>query len=675
MSIATEITRISTAKEDIRQAIISKGVTVPSSATIDSYDDYIDQIAGGGGGGGSDPNLIPFYCVNISSDYEQWTFYMEFEQSTETATLKYSIDNENWITLHTFTNTSKTKKISVSAGTKVYFKCDKTYWNSGPVSFGRITGMRKVGGNVMSLMYGDNFTGSETSFPATGSKGCGYMFEANTTLEYADELILPATTLNPMAYFYMFKNCTSLKTAPELPATTLASGCYAYMFYECSSLEKAPKLPATTLVSQCYYYMFYHCSSLNYINAAFTTAITSDTNYTSAWTNSVAAKGLFIKNPEATWTLTGTSGIPTNWITVNYEIPNDVIDNSTPFFAENPSGSSMNVTISSISNNNVSITIETSTDLVNWTTAGTHTYGTMLNIAIPANTRVYFRANTSAWGASTTNASAHNISANINMIFGGNVMSLLCGENFTGNETELPSGAGAGALGGLFYNSNIVDASRIILPLTSFSQFGTYKGMFYNCTKLLYPPKLPATSVYIYSYQSMFEGCTSLVKAPELPATTINDQFGTCACYARMFYGCTSLKEAPELPAITIKSDCYKEMFYGCTSLVKAPSKLPATTVAYNCYESMFQKCSSLTTAPELPATTLDKDGCYKSMFMYCTKLNYIKAMFTTTPNNTYTQNWVYSVDTAGIFIKSSSSSWTTVGTNAMPAGWSTKKV
>lgn len=49
MSIATELTRIQQAKADIKSAIEAKGVTVPSSATIDTYDDYVSQISGGGG--------------------------------------------------------------------------------------------------------------------------------------------------------------------------------------------------------------------------------------------------------------------------------------------------------------------------------------------------------------------------------------------------------------------------------------------------------------------------------------------------------------------------------------------------------------------------------------------------------------------------------------------------
>lgn len=47
MSVATEISRLQTAKSDIKTAIEAKGVEVPSSAKIDVYDDYISQISTG----------------------------------------------------------------------------------------------------------------------------------------------------------------------------------------------------------------------------------------------------------------------------------------------------------------------------------------------------------------------------------------------------------------------------------------------------------------------------------------------------------------------------------------------------------------------------------------------------------------------------------------------------
>lgn len=49
MSIASEITRLQTAKANIKTSIENKGVTIPSNATLDSYDGYIDSIQTGGG--------------------------------------------------------------------------------------------------------------------------------------------------------------------------------------------------------------------------------------------------------------------------------------------------------------------------------------------------------------------------------------------------------------------------------------------------------------------------------------------------------------------------------------------------------------------------------------------------------------------------------------------------
>ena len=178
------------------------------------------------------------------------------------------------------------------------------------------------------------------ALPATAlADNCYWgMFHYCTSLTTAPEL--PATTLANSCYRYMFWQCKSLTTAPELPATTLAEGCYQEMFAVCTSLTTAPALPATTLVDycyngmfdgctslttaptlpaetlagNCYNYMFYGCGSLNYIKAMFTT--TPGTDYTSSWVSGVASTGTFVKNKDATWDVTGTSGIPTGWTVV-----------------------------------------------------------------------------------------------------------------------------------------------------------------------------------------------------------------------------------------------------------------------------------------------------------------------------------------------------------------------
>lgn len=140
---------------------------------------------------------------------------------------------------------------------------------------------------------------------------------------------------------------------------------------------------------------------------------------------------------------------------------------------------------------------------------------------------------------------------------------------------------------------------------------------------------------------------------------------------ATLFYGNTNLISAENLslPATTLADNCYYDMFNGCTSLTTGPKILPATSLTPNCYRGMFKDCTSLVTAPELPATTL-VNRCYQEMFRNCSLLNYIKAMFTTTPSDSYTRNWVSGVASTGIFVKNSAATWNVTGVNGVPTGW-----
>ena len=101
-----------------------------------------------------------------------------------------------------------------------------------------------VYGNIMSLLYGDNFA-NQTSLPVPSTPnvygnfmGLFYM----SKVVDASNLILPATTLTQNCYRYMFSNCTALTTAPVLPATTSAQSCYADMFFNCPLLNEVTML-------------------------------------------------------------------------------------------------------------------------------------------------------------------------------------------------------------------------------------------------------------------------------------------------------------------------------------------------------------------------------------------------------------------------------------------------
>ena len=275
------------------------------------------------------------------------TLYLTFEALESgtfscSKTVDYSIDGgQNWTTLE-----ANTQSPTINTGNKIIWKNTQ----SGNKVF-YATGNFNAIGNVMSMVYGDNFQ-NQTTFP--GGFTLSVLFKNNTKLISAGNLILPvtefdttgqmayyemfrgctalttapsilpATTLNTNCYNSMFRDCTALTTAPVLPATTLASGCYWNMFYGCTTLTTAPTLPATRLIDSqgvlpmsCYKGIFNGCTNLNRIKAMFIDD-PSPYNYscTEDWVNGVAATGTFIKNADAQWSVTGVNGIPENWTVI-----------------------------------------------------------------------------------------------------------------------------------------------------------------------------------------------------------------------------------------------------------------------------------------------------------------------------------------------------------------------
>ena len=123
-----------------------------------------------------------------------------------------------------------------------------------------------VYGNIMSLVYGDDFARSIKvenlafkSFFSDSSNETSYTWVLSKN---GKELLLPATILGNKCYHCMFSGCTNLTTVPELPATTLAEGCYQGMFRYCNSLTTTCEFNATILANYCYSNMFQYCENL-----------------------------------------------------------------------------------------------------------------------------------------------------------------------------------------------------------------------------------------------------------------------------------------------------------------------------------------------------------------------------------------------------------------------------
>lgn len=278
--------------DDIKKVILNGNIVWPAAKPA-SGPDYTE----------------PFYSENTTDQTESVTFYRNSD-SAPTFDIYYSLDKGN--TWNFCGSTAESFTYRNPAHTKVWFCAETTQWNIGYYGIS-IRDCKKVGGNIMSLLYGRNFTGQEANLPSY-SHIFERLFTSNTTLIDASELLLPATTLANYCYSDMFSYCTSLTTAPELPATTLASYCYDSMFRGCTSLTTAPVLPATTLIGYCYQSMFSGCTSLIEITCYATSRI--NTNYsTNYWLLGVSSTGTFTKAAGATWP-TGNNGIPSGWAVV-----------------------------------------------------------------------------------------------------------------------------------------------------------------------------------------------------------------------------------------------------------------------------------------------------------------------------------------------------------------------
>ncbi len=203
-------------------------------------------------------------------------------------TIEYKVENNDWASSN---NTSIS--IKANAGERVWFRGKNETYTTGdsengynPTSINCYNGEFYLYGNMMSLIYGDDFEGKTE---ITGEYTFFKMFMQNTNIINHPTLgiELPATTLSPSCYRNTFYKCSKLTRAPKLPAKILTEACYSSMFAYCTALktfpemaatdmaymsctwmmmgsgiEEAPELPAMNLARSCYEFMFMECPNL-----------------------------------------------------------------------------------------------------------------------------------------------------------------------------------------------------------------------------------------------------------------------------------------------------------------------------------------------------------------------------------------------------------------------------
>lgn len=232
----------------------------------------------------SDDSIIPLTFEIITSGTILW------KVNTNTGgakAIQYRLNGGDWINI---TSTYEGTPISVSAGDILQLKGTNSAYCNDNYSYNYFdsTANYYVYGNIMSLIYGDNFIG-QTTLEAPDTFYRLFANSSGLTNHNVHKLLLPATTLTTGCYYNMFRNCISLKRAPELPATILQDSCYRQMFAYCESLKYVKCLATDISAGQC----------------------------TTQWLIDVSPTGTFVKEASMTDWTTGNAGIPSGWTVQN----------------------------------------------------------------------------------------------------------------------------------------------------------------------------------------------------------------------------------------------------------------------------------------------------------------------------------------------------------------------
>ena len=235
MSITTEISRITKAKEHIRTSLVNKGATISETAKLDEYSAIIDEMTIGSGGTITDSDGLVF----------------------ETEIEKYSGGScGSIVTSVSFPKTGITSLSGACNGminlrTVKRFPNDVTDISSAFTNCTSLVSVPTIPDSVSDISYTFSGCTSLVSVPTIPDSvtNMDRTFDSCTGLTSIPNI---PTGLTYMAY--AFSNCTSLISVPTIPDSVRDMG---YTFSGCTSLKKVHEIRATSLLGT-----FAGCSSL-----------------------------------------------------------------------------------------------------------------------------------------------------------------------------------------------------------------------------------------------------------------------------------------------------------------------------------------------------------------------------------------------------------------------------
>lgn len=632
--------------------------------------------------------------------------------------VSYSLDSgTTWTSL-----ASDTYSPTVSSGSTIMWKMTSPTidTDNGIGRFYTSGGTFDVEGNIMSLLYGDNFEGQTALQGDSQFRG---LFDGNTSVINASGLTLPATAMTANCYRSMFGNCSNLEsaptelpatslavacyrymyaktkvanapstlpattladncyrdmfreayftTAPSLPATTLATYCYYQMFQDCTSLTTAPVLSATTLVSNCYNAMFANCTSLSAVTCLATTNLVSGN--TNNMLNGISTLGTFERASGAIWPCE--AKIPSTWSIIPAYTPIyqwTTSTDATDYCCDSTTYTKYYKDYYQVSNNNgcsfSNVTPEQwrqSSSVIEYDSVDcgfVPTYFTITSLA--ANNTITLRNNRRTSSASSFSYSTDNgttwSSFSLSSGQTQTIATLASGDTLMmyGTNGTLAS---AYNYGHYFRGTQDYEVSGEISSLVNGSDVTNTELSGSNRTN---------------TFAMLFSGDTHLVSAENLK---ISSSIMPQNCCNGMFRACTRLVKAPtRLPATDLGKECYSSMFEGCIALAYPPYELNFTSADVTAYNRMF--CMSRTSKLTTPAMTYTPklfgdwgslpvqqqmfcgNGNLTTIYCYWTKVSY--------SGNFSLTNWVnYTADSGVTFYKRSTQSFAS-GVNGIKTGW-----
>ena len=209
----------------------------------------------------------PFYVQNVSSSSSVWLEFKTYP-SDWTVNMEKSSDGLNWTSMGQITSTSQS--LEIPKNSKMYFRgINQTLGtvledNPNNRKFTNIktnSSTAKLGGNILSLLYGSNFTGSERSIP-NNNVGCfNQLFNGGRWIDTSN-LLIPIDSIPAWTFFSTFSECQWMVSAPSFEYTAVGDYAFRSCFLGCFALTKVPSMNVASVSKYAYQDCFAGCKGI-----------------------------------------------------------------------------------------------------------------------------------------------------------------------------------------------------------------------------------------------------------------------------------------------------------------------------------------------------------------------------------------------------------------------------